>query len=162
MKKLAILLFCIIFYANSAFAISEYEAGLKAYNQGNYAFAKTLFIKALNLNPNDLNSRYMLSQVYIKEKNYTAAKNEYQKILRLAPNSQAGQYAKKGLQYIDEYYNKPSPTTVASNNTTKSVQTQVKNTTQVKPQIQAKSQVQNLPKSQIQSGFVITSNQANN
>lgn len=86
--------------ANPIFAASDYDAGLKAYNQGHYSIAKALFQKAIQKNSKDVNARYMLSQIYVKEKNYLAAKNQYQYIIKAAPDSQAAEYSKQGLNLL--------------------------------------------------------------
>lgn len=89
--------------ANPVFAGVDYNAGMNAYNKGDYKFAKTLFLNALKKDYYDSNSRYMYCQILIKEKNYNEAKRQYNIILSNSPSSQAGAYAKIGLKQIEAY-----------------------------------------------------------
>lgn len=89
--------------ANPVFAGVDYNAGMNAYNKGDYKFAKTLFLNALKKDYYDSNSRYMYCQILIKEKNYNEAKRQYNIILSNSPSSQAGVYAKTGLKQIEAY-----------------------------------------------------------
>lgn len=160
MKNFCLLLLLNIF-SSYAIASTEYETGLRAYNQGNYKFAKTLFEKSISNNPNDVNSRYMLSQIYMKEKNYAMAKFHYQKIINLAPKSQAGQYAQKGIQAIETYNSKTEA--IALSQKTVSA---VKNNTQSEPKpeikpVKSEPEVQKLAKSTVKSNYVNTSNSTN-
>lgn len=103
-NKIQILLLTSILAATPVFAASvEYTAGMNAYNKGNYPFAKVLFQKAVKLDGSDVNSRYMLCQILVKEKQYEQAKKEYQKIISIAPKSKAAEYAKAGISNIDKY-----------------------------------------------------------
>ena len=68
--------------AMPAFA-GNYEDGMKAYSSGNLKGAKIFFSRALDTNSRDVNSRYMLAQIYVREKNYAAAKYQYQYIIFL-------------------------------------------------------------------------------
>lgn len=101
MKKFITLLFLLSLSVSPVYA-GDYETGLKAFNQGHYSISKALFEKAVKTNPKDINARYMLSQVYIKEGNLTAAKAQYKYIIGISPNSQAGIYAKQGLMMIEK------------------------------------------------------------
>lgn len=85
--------------AMPAFA-GNYEDGMKAYSSGNLKGAKIFFSRALGTNSRDVNSRYMLAQIYVREKNYTAAKYQYQYIIKNAPKSLAATYSKQGLSLI--------------------------------------------------------------
>lgn len=85
--------------AMPAFA-GNYEDGMKAYSSGNLKGAKIFFSRAIGTNSRDVNSRYMLAQIYVREKNYTAAKYQYQYIIKNAPKSQAATYSKQGLSLI--------------------------------------------------------------
>ena len=53
--------------AMPAFA-GNYEDGMKAYSSGNLKGAKIFFSRALGTNSRDVNSRYMLAQIYVREK----------------------------------------------------------------------------------------------
>lgn len=89
--------------ALTAIAGVDYDAGMNAYNKGDYNFAKILFQKAIKTNYHDVNARYMYAQILSREKNYSAARNEYQTIIKLAPSSQAATLAKQGTEQIDAY-----------------------------------------------------------
>ncbi len=104
-KILVVLLF--MFSLAPVYAKTAYEAGMEAYNEGNYNLARSYFRKAIKSSYYDVNARYMLSQAYIKgEKNYVAAKREYEQIIRIAPKSQAAKYAEQGIKQIDSFYAK--------------------------------------------------------
>lgn len=104
--------------ANPVFAGVDYDAGMRAYNSGDYKFAKTLFQKAMQVNYQDVNARYMYCQILVKEKNYNEAKAQYKKIIEIAPTSQAASYSKAGLQKIDEYQNRLASENAAKQNIT--------------------------------------------
>ncbi|MBQ2644285.1 tetratricopeptide repeat protein [bacterium] len=106
----------------SAIAGVDYDAGMNAYNKGDYAFAKILFQKALKVNYYDVNARYMYCQILSKEKKYDEAKKEYQTIIKIAPSSQAATLSKQGIANIDVYNkklleNNNSPVAKTQNNT---------------------------------------------
>ena len=89
--------------AAPVFAGVDYDAGMNAYNKGDFNFAKILFQKAIKVNYYDVNARYMYCQILVKEKKYDAAKSEYQNIIKIAPSSQAASFAKQGITNIDAY-----------------------------------------------------------
>jgi len=92
--------------ATPVFAGVEYDAGMNAYNKGQYDFAKTLFLKALQVNSGDVNSRYMYAQVLVKQKQYAQAKTQYNTIIESSPSSKAAALSKQGIKLIDDYQNK--------------------------------------------------------
>lgn len=122
--------------ANQANAGIDYDAGVNAYNKGDYAFAKVLFQKALKVNYYDVNARYMYCQILVKDKQYDEAKIEYEKIIKIAPSSQAAAYAKQGIANIDAYYQK-------LNATNQQKQTQTAKTTPTTPTYTATEYVKN-------------------
>ncbi len=124
-NKKFILILAVIFQINSCLASAEYDSGMKAYNSGHYSLAKGMFQKAIQVNGKDVNARYMLSQIYVKEKNYSAAKTQYEYIMKIAPTSQAAQYSKIGLDLIE---NRGNNNTVASANNSTTVQTSTNTT----------------------------------
>lgn len=89
--------------ATPVFAGSDFDAGMRAYKQGNYAFAKTMFQQAIKKNYYDVDSRYMYCQLLMRDKQYDMAKQQYQIIIKAAPSSNAAKLAKQGLDNIDAY-----------------------------------------------------------
>lgn len=106
LEKYILSLIVVSALANPVFAGVDYNAGMNAYNKGDYQFAKTLFLNALKKDYYDINSRYMYSQILVKEKNYNEAKRQYRIIISNSPSSQAGIYAKAGLKQIEDYEEK--------------------------------------------------------
>lgn len=92
-----------------AFSSVEYDAGMNAYNKGQYDFAKTLFQKAIKANSKDVNAKYMYAQILVKERQYEQAKNEYNDIIRISPDSQAAKLSQQGIKLIDDYNKKQNP-----------------------------------------------------
>ncbi len=103
LKNLIITLLTMPAISLSAIAGVDYDAGMNAYNKGNYDFAKTLFKKAIQVNYYDVNARYMYCQILVKEQKYDEAKQEYYKIISIAPDSQAAILSKQGIGNIDNY-----------------------------------------------------------
>ncbi len=101
-----------------AFAGVDYDAGMNAYNKGDYKFAQVLFQKALQVNYYDVNARYMLCQILVRNKQYDSAKIQYQTILKIAPASQAATFAKQGIANIDAYKQKLAQEAQAANSQT--------------------------------------------
>ena len=81
----------------------EYDAGVNAYKKGQYDFAKILFEKALMADSKDVNSRYMYTQILIKEKKFAQAKSQYNAIISISPSSQAAILSREGIKLIDNY-----------------------------------------------------------
>ena len=105
-KKL-ILSFCALsMFGLPVFSGIEYDAGMNAYNKGQYDFAKTLFNKAIQVDSKDVNAKYMLAQILIKEKQYSQAKNLYDEIISISPSSKAALLSKNGKKIIDDYLNR--------------------------------------------------------
>ena len=103
LKKYIITLLTMPAISLSAIAGVDYDAGMNAYNKGNYDFAKILFQKAIQVNYYDVNARYMYCQILVKEKKYDEAKSEYYKIISISPGSEAATLAKQGIANIDTY-----------------------------------------------------------
>ncbi len=113
-KKNFIVALTILMSAIPVYAGVAFDAGMAAYNAGNYNLAKSYFRSAIKSSYYDVNSRYMLSQALIKgDKNYAAARNEYQQIIKIAPQSQAAALARQGIYQLDKYFNTNSEKTVS-------------------------------------------------
>lgn len=105
-KKKIIVALTILMSAIPVYAGAAFDAGMAAYNAGNYNLAKSYFRSAIKQSYYDVNSRYMLSQALIRgDKNYAAAKYEYQQIIKMAPQSQAAALARQGLSQLEIYFN---------------------------------------------------------
>ena len=130
-SKILILLYLFSFAVLPSFAGIEYDTGMKAYNNGQYAFAKTLFENALKKDSRDVNSRYMYAQLLMKEKKYALARRQYTAIISVSPSSQAAELSRKGIKLIDDYLNKENEVEENSKNKVASEQendkTNVKN-----------------------------------
>ncbi len=99
------ILFLLIFTLinNPAEAGADFDAGMRAYQKGDYVFAKVLFEKALEKNYYDVDARYMYSQILMLEKKYDLAKSQYQIIIKSSPSSQAAKLSQQGLENIEKY-----------------------------------------------------------
>lgn len=102
-KKIVLGILIWVLFDIPAFSGIEYDAGMNAYKNGQYAFAKTLFSKAVQVNAKDVNAKYMLAQIFVKEKQYTQAKNLYEEIIKTAPSSNAANLSQEGIKLIDNY-----------------------------------------------------------
>ena len=102
-KKLILSAFVLSTVSMPVFAGLEYDAGMRAYNKGDFKFAKTLFLKAIEKDYYDVNSRYMYTQILMKEKQYDTAKAQYQIIIKSAPASKAAKLSQQGIANIQEY-----------------------------------------------------------
>lgn len=103
-NKKIILSCCVIsLFGLPAFSGIEYDAGMNAYKNGQYDFAKTLFEKAVKVNSKDVNAKYMLAQILVKQKQYSQAKNIYDEIIKIAPTSKAADLSRNGINLIDDY-----------------------------------------------------------
>lgn len=121
-KKYILLSLMVLLSSAPVFAGADYNAGMAAYNQGNYNLAKSYFRSAIKSSYYDVNARYMLCQAMIVgDKNYVGARNEYQQIIRIAPKSQAATLARQGIAQLDKYLNanKQSTTTTATTSSNK-------------------------------------------
>lgn len=114
-KKKIIVALTVLMSAIPVYAGAAFDAGMAAYNAGNYNLAKSYFRSAIKSSYYDVNSRYMLSQALIRgDKNYAAAQYEYQQIIKMAPQSQAAALARQGLAQLESYFNANSEKTVQS------------------------------------------------
>lgn len=105
-KKYILTILLFIAITTPVYAGVDFDAGMRAYNKGDYNFAKVLFQKAIEKNYYDVDSRYMYCQILMKEKNYEQAKNQYQIIIKSAPASLAAKLSKKGIENIEAYNQK--------------------------------------------------------
>lgn len=139
-KKKIIVALTILMTAIPVYAGAAFDAGMTAYNEGNYNLAKSYFRSAIKSSYYDVNSRYMLCQALIKgDKNYVAAKNEYQQIIKIAPQSQAAKLARQGIEQLNKHLGVSSVNTATTANS--STPQRVAASTQ--PQISATEYVKN-------------------
>jgi Flp pilus assembly protein TadD len=86
MKKSAIVLFCGVLMAVSAFAQNVQDGIANLYAERN-ASAKAVFEKMLASNPNNLEATYWLGQTYLANDNVAAARALYEKALSTNGNA---------------------------------------------------------------------------
>ncbi len=79
---------------------TDFQAGVKAYREGNYAQARLTFQQLHQLHPEDSNSTYYLAISEAQLGRYRQAEKLYREILTLNPQSEAAKLAKEGLQYL--------------------------------------------------------------
>lgn len=114
MKKITsslFLLFILGCISNSAYAKTSktysyrgdyYAVGVDAFKKGSFSQAETNFEHAVRINPRNVNARYYLAQVYLKENKISDATEQYNRIILLAPTSDAAVYSQKGLSLIKQ------------------------------------------------------------
>lgn len=112
MKKIALsLLILSLTVFNNSFANAKtnksysykgdyYAVGVDAFNKGYFDQAGSNFEHAINLNPKNVNARYYLAQVYLRENRISDATEQYHRIIILAPTSEAAICSQKGLSLI--------------------------------------------------------------
>lgn len=112
MKKIALsLLILSLTLLNNSFANAKtnktysykgdyYAVGVDAFNKGYFDKAGANFEHAVKLNPRNVNARYYLAQVYLRENRITDATEQYHRIIILAPASEAAICSQKGLSLI--------------------------------------------------------------
>lgn len=98
---ISLFLFCAVVLP--VFAGVEYDAGMNAYKNGQYDLAQTSFEKAIEVNSEDVNARYMYALVLVKQKKYAQAKEQYNKVISISPESKAAELSKQGIKLIDEH-----------------------------------------------------------
>lgn len=73
------------------------KEALQAYRDKNYSKAEPLFKSIIQKNPNNLDARMFLAEIYIHEKKTDLSKQEYYKICQISPKSE---YCKEANYYI--------------------------------------------------------------
>jgi tetratricopeptide (TPR) repeat protein len=128
MKKfLSCFIFIILFtyLSNTAYAMTKvknhslagdyYAVGVDAFSKGCYDKAEANFEHAIKINPKNVNARYYLAQVYLKQKMISDAIKQYNKIIIIAPASYAAVLSQKGL-FLIKQSERGIKTTDTSNN----------------------------------------------
>lgn len=77
-----------------------YAIGVDAFNKGAFDKAESNFEHAVKINPRNVNARYYLAQVYLRENRISEATAQYNRIIILSPTSEAAICSQKGLSLI--------------------------------------------------------------
>lgn len=77
-----------------------YYIGIDAFKKGAYDSACSNLEHAVRISPKNVNARYYLAQVYLKQKRTADAQCQYNRIILLAPTSDAAILSEKGLSLI--------------------------------------------------------------
>lgn len=77
-----------------------YAVGVDAFKKGNFDKAGSNFERVVRINPRNVNARYYLAQVYLRENRISDATDQYNRIILLAPTSEAAICSQKGLSLI--------------------------------------------------------------
>lgn len=77
-----------------------YAVGLDAFNKGAFDKAESNFEHVVKVNPKNVNARYYLAQVYLRENRISEATEQYNRIIILAPTSEAAVCSQKGISLI--------------------------------------------------------------
>ncbi|MCQ2789383.1 MAG: tetratricopeptide repeat protein [bacterium] len=99
MKKF-LLIFIIMFIGTGALAVDRYALGVQEYKKGDFENAAINFEYVIKNNSKNVNARYYLAQVYLRQNRISDAKNQYNRIIFLAPESMAAKLSQKGLSLI--------------------------------------------------------------
>ncbi len=94
-----LLLIGCLFFAPPSFA-DNYAAGLQKYNQGDYAAAKDLFLKAARENPTSYQIHYLLANTYMQLRQPENARTWYAICLKCNPDPRTVQNCRKALAYL--------------------------------------------------------------
>ncbi len=89
-----------MFIGTGALAVDRYTLGVQAYKKGDYENAVINFEYVIKNNSKNVNARYYLAQVYLRQNRVSDAKNQYNRIIFLAPESLAAKLSQKGLSLI--------------------------------------------------------------
>src|SRR5574344_156403 len=101
MKRTIIILITLLSISNcTVYAGDFYVQGVRAYNSGDYVKAYKYFERVVKINPRNVNARYYLSQIDIKNGYVSDAVDKYNKIIVIAPDSQAARLSQRGLSLI--------------------------------------------------------------
>lgn len=100
MKKIFLCFILIIILTIKVEAADYYFVGVDAFNKGVYAHAAANLEHAIRISPQNVNARYYLAQVYLKQKRNSDAVEQYKRIIFLAPGSDAALLSEKGLYFI--------------------------------------------------------------
>lgn len=102
MKKIFPVFVLIFVFSTKIFAADYYSAGVDAFNKGGYESAASNLEHAIRITPKNVNARYYLAQVYLKQNRIDEAKEQYSRIIVLAPDSFAATLSEKGLSLIQQ------------------------------------------------------------
>lgn len=100
MKKILFGFIFICVFSSNVFAADYFFVGVDCFNKGVYDKAASNLEHAVKINPKNVNARYYLAQVYLKQNRINDAKTQYDKIIVLAPASKAALLSQKGLSFI--------------------------------------------------------------
>lgn len=84
-------------FSASSFAADYYSVGVDAFKKGAYSKAASNLEHAIRINPKNVNARYYLSQVFIRQNRNSEALNQYRRIIMLSPSSDAAILSQKGI-----------------------------------------------------------------
>ena len=104
MKKIFLCFILATVLAIKVEAADYYFVGVDAFNKGVYDKAAANLEHAIRISPQNVNARYYLAQVYLKQKRNSDALEEYNRIIYLAPDSDAALLSEKGLYLISNSY----------------------------------------------------------
>lgn len=99
MKKIVLLVVLFLSCAR-VFAADYYLVGVDAFKKGVYDKAASNLEHAVRINSKNVNARYYLAQIYLKQNRVFDAKEQYGRIMLLAPDSDAAVLSEKGLSLI--------------------------------------------------------------
>jgi len=88
-SKIIVFFIIITLSSQTAFALSNYEAGKSYYWHGQFSKAAAEFKKGLEKNPNNVNCRYFYAQSLVYLSRLDEAQKQYEKIIDQAPLSDA-------------------------------------------------------------------------
>lgn len=102
MKKFFLSLLLLIILSTNVRSADFYSAGVDAFKKEQYSQAASNLEHAIRISPKNVNARYYLAQVYIKQNRLSEAKEQYNRIIILAPDSDAAILSQKGLSLIQQ------------------------------------------------------------
>lgn len=104
MKKIVLSIVFVLFFASVSFAADYYSVGVDAFKKGAYDKACSNLSHAIRINPKNVDARYYLAQVYLKQNQTAEAVAQYNRIILLAPDSSAARLSQKGLSLVKMAY----------------------------------------------------------
>ena len=102
MKKFFLSVILTIVLGLQVYAEDYYAIGLEAFQQKDLQSAYKNFEAAIKINPQNVNARYYLAQVYLLQNRISEAKDQYKRIILLNPSSHAAILSQKGLSLIKQ------------------------------------------------------------
>ena len=104
MKKMVLSIVLVLSFASVSLAADYYSVGVDAFKKGAYKKACSNLEHAIRINPKNVNARYYLAQIYLKQNQIADAVAQYSRIVFFAPDSDAGMLSQKGLSLIKSAY----------------------------------------------------------